>query len=454
MNLTDQTLVCALGPSDRAVSAWNSLNRDIAFDDLPHVVIRAMPQIYLNLKGQSRVTELPRLKGVYRSSWSSNAMRFAGARDFFSACNTHQIQYRVIKGGALSAFTGNWGMRRMGDLDVVISPSGEQPTLHALSALGYAQKLAQGDGLSSQTDTSLMEGVWENKTGAVLDLHTTHGRPHLFTQLFEQSGNLRTITNTQILVPPLELTLAVAIWHGRKATAGTDQIQTLLDIGTLLQQANMATLRQILIRSDLLSPANDYINHLEDLDLIPAHLRKDWNRNSARDLYVLATAKAEKVQRNTVKLATFPSIVTRRKLSPGQKKSLRVNKGLRARSYQLWSNLGQLRPVEEWVCKHAGGFHTPTEGGPIPDRDYRVRIPATAHKPARLKLTVDFDSSHNTTPSRAVYINGTTQGFVPFPENAPGIYEFTPESNFIEVSLRTFGDSMHAPVQKCSLEWT
>ncbi len=143
--VTSLTAISALSRGPAALRAWNLLNESIPFDLLPHTVIRAMPQIYLNLQGHPNVIEGPRLRGVYRASWSNNAVRFAVARELFIRFNQEQISYRVIKGGAISAIIGHWGLRRMGDIDVVVAPDHELRAIQILHELQYFQRVAANE---------------------------------------------------------------------------------------------------------------------------------------------------------------------------------------------------------------------------------------------------------------------------------------------------------------------
>lgn len=437
--LTRLATLAALAPAPDALTSWNELTTTIPFDELPHLVIRAMPAIYLSLKDQTGANSFALLKGVYRSSWSSNALRFAQSRNLFDAFNESGVDYRVIKGGAICALSGNWAIRRMGDIDVVIAPGHESQCVEVMKEQGFRIKVSDG---------SVIDAAWENAQGAVIDLHTTDGKSAIFRQLFRDPGSLIEITNTPIRIPSAELTAALSIWHAKKGTAGTDQIQTLLDLGSLDSLLNFDDLRPLLLRSELISIARKYFKELESLGLIPTGRTNSISKITLREQPAALVARSENAARSLSKAATFPEVVRRRKLTCEQRARLKEVPGVNGVSYRLWANLGQLRPIEVIMCDKFGGFSQGwTQGGLIPDRDYRIRIPATPNKPTRLELEVVFDTSDNPRPTRALYINGEIKGFVPLPDNAAGIYELTPKTNFLEISIRTFDSHMHAPIK-------
>lgn len=451
-NITGLTAIAALATPDKASIAWSALNSMVPFDVLPHTVIRAMPQIYLNLQSEEYVIERPRLRGVYRASWSNNAMRFAASHELFSTFDKEVISYRVIKGGAMAALAGHWGLRRMGDIDVVIAPEDERRSMVILRELNYFQKIVEGE--DSGRNAGFLEGSWNNSQGAVLDLHSISGKAQIFADLFNDPGSIISITQSPLHIPSPELMFALAVWHGRKATAGTDQIQTLLDVGTLLSRVNFVRMKEILLHSNLLDAADYYITSLERLGLSDPVERAYWSHRSVTERIHVARSQSKKILNTAVRMSTFPSVAKRRKLNSVQKRALRCESGIRARAYQLWSNAGQLRPLERLMHTRFGGFgEFSTTGGPITDRDFRIRIPAIKGVSARLRVHFSFDAQGDVPTARALFINGLIQGHVPLPDNAPGIYEVTPDNNFVEVSARCFSNTNSSAIVDWSVEW-
>jgi hypothetical protein len=228
----------------------------------------------------------------------------------------------------------------------------------------------------------------------------------------------------------------------------------LIDIGTLTDKIDIGQTRAILIKSGLLGLAVEFLIELSNLNLISEETVTRFSRKRVSDIPIGMTAKARKVNNIALRLSTFPDVVKRRKLTYEQKMELKKFTSVRSVAYRTWATLGQLAPVEKVVCARLGGFSDSTwQGGPIPERDFRLRIPAIKGEGARLKIHVKFDETSGLRPYRSLFINGKIQGFIPLPEDAPGTYELTPETDFIEISLRSFSTTLHAPIRVCEVEW-
>lgn len=439
------TVTAALGECGDAVVAWNELTTVIAFTELPHVVVRAMPQIYLNVKDQSvDVQHFNLLKGVYRSSWSMNALRFAGAREVFTSFDAANISYRVIKGGALCALAGNWAVRRMGDLDIVIDTVDEARTVQLMRTLGFRPRADQFE---------FVDAIWENDQGVLLDLHTIRGKPPLFQALFSEDGLRRSVTNTDIRIPSPEVLLCIAAWHDKKGTASTDHVQALLDVGMLIPKVDLERVRSLLLKSHLLSIGVALSAELARLGLVSTDACDELSRRRAADLMGRFAAGMRHFGRSIRRVMTLPFVVRHRRPSRSQRNALKGTSG-RAFLYRGWVIFGQLRPLEQLVCERFGGFALDSwDGGPIAEVDYRIRIPAQKGLPARLRIRVTYDRQGDAGVARALFINGILHGFLPLPEDAAGTYELVPKTDFIEISLRTLRVTPSAAVLDCDAAW-
>lgn len=446
--------VAALGELTRATAAWNSLLSEIPFEHLPNSAIRAMPQIYLNIKSSELIMERPRLRGVYRASWSNNAMRFAASQELFLAFNQHGINYRVIKGGAISALVGHWGLRRMGDLDVVVAPESEPKAAVLLRELSFTQQIPEGPKSSSHAKAKFCEGPWVNELGAVLDFHSIRGRPQIFSDLFQESGQFISLTGTPLHIPSMEMTAAISIWHGKKATAATDTLQTMLDLGSVLQKQDLSRLKILLLRSGILNTGQDFFSQLEQLQLVSGDSVAEWGHKSPRERVILSAARLRDSKVKIRRVSRFPQILRRRRLSSHQKSALRHNADIQGLMFRFWSVSGQLRPLERIIHTRFGGFgYLEKQGGPIPERDFRVTISARKSQPSRLQLHFTFKDSEYFHPFRALFINGIAHGLVPIPGNEGGIYEVTPDHDFVEISARCYSNENLSEVTNFFYSW-
>lgn len=445
-------LIAAGVPGQRAREAWNSLVDGVTFDQLPDSVIRAMPQIYGNLNGMSDVRDLPRLRGVYRASWSSNVMLFGATRPVFADFNQQGIEYRVIKGAALSALAGRWGRRTMGDVDVVIADEHMTQALRVLHDRGFRPQVIDGE--ESDKQPRNIQGPYVSERRAILDIHSPQGRPDLFAELFRESGQVKQLLDVPIHVPSSELLLAIAVWHGDRAAAGTDHVQTLLDMGFLTPHVDLRKLRQIILRSDLLESAQHFFSELECAGVMETRDWSSWSRTSLAEKTVRFRQRARSLGHGAVRMAAIPRTVHRRKLTRDQRRALRSRTDKGARLYAAWSRVGQLGKLERFVHTRLGGFGDfGITGGPIPERDFRATIPATRGSPGRLRIHFIFQGDERERKYRALFIDGEAFGLVPLPGNLPGTYEVTPDADFVEISARTWSSSGTSQIDHAEIAW-
>lgn len=453
VDVVSLVVVSALSTPPEAVEAWNRLTDAIPFERLPNVAIRAMPQIYLNVTHEADVSDRARLKGVYRSSWSNNAMRFAASRQFFDEMNAQEVNYRIIKGGAISALVGHWGLRRMGDIDIVVAPSDQPLARDILRRLSYFPPKDDG---STRTRTNLFEGNWENLGGAVLDMHSISGKPQLFAELFTEEGNSVALTGTVVRIPSPELMFALGTWHARKAGAATDYIQTLLDLGTLLNHTQLSRAKPVLIRSNLLKSAEEYIDTLGTFGLVSSQETATLSSRSPGERAREIVAKLGAVAHFGGRLSRLPRVIRNRRITRHQQTLLAAKRGMRARLYQLWINCGQIGPIEAAIHKYLGGFgDSGQQGGvgSIPERDFRFRIDGVRGVPSVLLIHFSVVSRGHDPASRNLFINGKGHGTVPLPEGVAGRYEVTPVHDFVEISARALDPSVESTVTSWKIRW-
>lgn len=448
------TLIAALAKPPDARNAWNRLIELMTFENLPHTVIRAMPQIFLNVSSEHGVADRQRLKGVYRNSWSNNAMRFAASREFFDALHDHGVDYRVIKGGAISAHVGHWGLRRMGDIDVVIAPGDENVIAQILSRLGYWLRTEEEKSLVPPASHSPIEGGWKNKSGALLDLHSVSGKPALFGALFREPGEIRTISGTSLRVPSPNLMFALALWHSKKSDSATDELQTLLDIGTMAHFISSSKARVFVVKSGLMPEAIRLLTVLESSRAIALFEDLDWARRRLFDRLLELKSSLRTALNVFRRILGAPVVIYRRRLTRDQQRKLFSERGWRSRLYQLWLVGGAFSSVERFIHRYLGGFGSLINNhGPLPERDFRVRLVAKKGEPSRLWVNVAFVSRSANPAERQLFVDGKMYGFVPLPEGEPGSYEVTPSRNFVDVSLRSLTSRGESEVRIWEIWW-
>ncbi len=445
-------LIAALGEPRRALWAWNVILDEYEFDRLPNAVIRAMPQIYVNIRSLDDITELPRLRGVYRASWSSNLVTFGAIRPVVMAFNQADIDYRAIKGAAISALIGHWGQRTMGDIDLVVAQEDIPRALVILQDEGFHPLTA--DALGTGPDSTKTQGHFVSESGAVLDLHSPHGRANLFSQMFREPGEMKQLLDTTIRVPSSDVLLAVSVWHAQVASAGTDHIQTLLDMGHLSPGIHHRRTRNILLRSDLLAAGQRCVAELEAVGVMTQIDQADWSRRTMLERFVQLGERSRRFWLSMRRVTSIPVKLRNRRLTAVQRRALRRRPGIRSRLFEGWSRAGQFGRLERLIDDHLGGFgFFGPEGGPIPERDFRVTVPVERGVPGRLRIHFTFEDREIHSGSRILFIDGRGHGQVPLPGLAAGIYEITPERDVVQISARPCDIRGSSRISQVSVDW-
>jgi hypothetical protein len=411
-----------------------------------------MPQIYINIKALPGVEERARLRGVYRASWSTNVMMFAAARPVLMAFNDQGINYRIIKGAAISALAKNWGRRTMGDIDVVIAEDHLPNALSVLKAHRFFPQMIDGE--SSDSLKSRAQGPYLSKSRGILDIHSPRGRPDLFGALFREAGQASALIDVPIGIPSSEIMLAISVWHGDSAAAGTDHIQTLLDLGFLIPRVDLRKVRQVVGRSSIINATECYFNELKSFGLMTSGEGIEWSRTSTLEKLASAREGVRLLHRRVSHVASLPRTVRRRRLSKDQRRALRAHSGRGARLYEVWSRMGQLGKLEKFIHAHAGGFGDfGNTGGPIPERDFRMTVPAIPGIPGRLQIHLHFEGASSEVMYRALFIDGKAFGRVPLPSLTSGTYEITPDREFVEVSARSWNSTGTSRIKSAEIGW-
>jgi hypothetical protein len=113
-------VAATVAPDFEARSAWNELMSNLKFDELDPRVFNLLPGLYTKIGKMDGVLEANRLRGVYIYNASINLRREAQLRNLIRLLDKNEIDYRVLKGMAISLLSGNIGIRSMGDVDLLI----------------------------------------------------------------------------------------------------------------------------------------------------------------------------------------------------------------------------------------------------------------------------------------------------------------------------------------------
>jgi hypothetical protein len=138
--------------------------------DVEHGSFRQLPLLYLNLNRHSNNDELmPRLKGIYRKSWSNNQILFFKLGQVLRLLHQKGIRTMVLKGVALSLLAyKNFAVRPMADMDIMVPVSQANHTIEWLKQNGWKSSVETNDEyyLNHSKSVTLI-----NDENTELDLH-------------------------------------------------------------------------------------------------------------------------------------------------------------------------------------------------------------------------------------------------------------------------------------------
>lgn len=439
-----RTLVmkAALGHADQALASWNHALALAPIDEWANEFARPLPLVYLNLRSHGHFAHEQLLKGIYRAAWATNMVRLRSAVDVLEELDTISVPYRLIKGGAVCALTGDWGARRMGDLDIAFPSDHQECVAHVLAQRGFSPRIASGS----------IDGLWENEQSGRLDVHGVDMRdPHRRWVLSDPGQRIELLTH-QIHVPSREVTIAVAIQHALTGLADSDYLQGQLDVARLLASARDGTLVELLGKVRDQDRLADFLTELSDLGVAidaPALL------GSIRAVHRKMSAQGRRSDRRRARRRMLLVVRERRR---SIRNLLRVCPDLAKRPvYVLWLSLAQLRPVESRWLRMFGGF-LPRPRNPFPEGEmvsidfparlvtnslftavrvpdvedrFRITLPATG----RYRMTLAVCDPRRD-PVRLVFVNGWLHGYLPVDDHASARIDLEVLDVDVEVSLR------------------
>lgn len=164
-------LQAALLDGHKMLDAWEKWTAIVDFEtDIESASFRMLPLLYFNLHSQSIDHHLmPRLKGIYRQSWSKNHILFHKTAAVLRLLFEEGIPTLIMKGIALSILVyKNDAVRPMADMDILIPLSYARQTIDFLSQKGWVIQNEQFLEYNLKYGRSVT--FWDNNK-TELDLH-------------------------------------------------------------------------------------------------------------------------------------------------------------------------------------------------------------------------------------------------------------------------------------------
>ena len=432
-------LRAALLPPAEARQAWAELTEAVAWMAFPDDVQRCLPAIAVNLgchgsgaqglgEHGSAVAHAGRLSGVYRASWAENILRIRQMRPLLEDLARSSVDYRVLKGAAICAMTDRWGVRRMGDVDIVVASAHAHRTMAALRDHGFQPRFFRRINPARPPDSA----CWEGPEGQILDLHVAsrrRARGSILDWAVRAPAIPLESQGIRWPVPPPEVMLIHALKHAQLGAAHSDHAQALLDAHLLLPRVDSTRVMALAHRTrslgllqalyaDLAAIGRDapggrgYVPDSSD------EWRQAWRRSWRGEV------------RRALRL---PGVLVERLPTRHDLQEALAQQHVRRTFYVPWLVLGQLRPLERAAVTLAGGFVRKPGGSITIDREIRVRVGAPAHivgKSASLSITCSDPCA------RVLFVNGESAGVLA----GQGAVLVRQVPEMVEVSARFLGD--------------
>jgi hypothetical protein len=268
---------CLLRGED-SVRAWETWISRVDIDNLDGGSIRLLPLLYVSLKAQGiKSPELLRFKGVYRHDWYRNQLLVRNITPVLSTLEEAGIQTLLLKGAALiHGYYADYGVRPMGDLDLLVHPSDAWKTMEMLRAMGWVPGKGRRKYREEIVEETREKLMFSPEGGHHLDLHWHALASHLDPNGSEKTdavfwSGARSIQFhgvTTAVPDPADLLLHVCI-HGSEGQAILPPLRWVADSFVLIQKAgadlNWERLMQQAKEHHLSPPLCDTLGYLSEV---------------------------------------------------------------------------------------------------------------------------------------------------------------------------------------------
>ncbi len=346
-SVSELILAASLPGCKNAIQLWKDANTINPLYYWSGTDARLVPAFYANHCLQFDDPEFRVINGVYKSVWSKNSISLSTVAGLLNALTETAIDYRIIKGGAICLELGNFGARRMGDLDLVFYNSDRKTVKTCLLEKGFLPRYP-GD------RRSLNNEIWENREGLVLDLHFIN-RLHFLNIAFD-SLITRRFANHDFRIPSYQSMAMVAIDHGYKGHSLGDLPQAIWDCSMLSKNIDW---KSLVARSFLLGKSAQVMAMIDILVKYDEIDSADGNNNSVKKNSLYRIYGFLRAIANKVSQLTLPVIINRYVIF--ENGALKWRNLLNQPVYHAWLILGCIGPLERFAQKNFGGLLRPTK---------------------------------------------------------------------------------------------
>ena len=449
--LLELVLTASLPANPTSALSWQKANEMVPLEEWPGEVSRLVSCFFTNHGRLYNSANASLLKGVYKANWSRNSLSLKSIIPIFQDFDNNGVDYRLIKGGAIVLYLNQFGARRMGDLDVVVHNESRIKVRKILTAHSFRPRYL-GD------RRSLLNEVWENADGIVLDLH--YIKKFNYHKIAFIGHHSQKFLDYSFKLPSIESSILIALKHGYINHSRGDESQALWDVSMLYDKSNLKTLEKLAIDYAMLEILQNAILKLNSMGM---HFEFEVHTKRLNVSLFRTRARV----RNIVNRLSFTNLPRIWNMENTNLINLRIAATEhRAFIYIIWGLFGMLRPIERFVTIQSGGL-LPQEkieylescvfeindsdrfsnsrsftSGNLFANEIRVQLACPSNIKSKLDLQLNLESFQ----PRMIFIDGIAYGHLtPSLGNRYGYHLDTPNDR-VEISFRDFS--------KCSTQWT
>lgn len=429
-------VISAVGNPTIALKAWNKLIQIWDVEDLDAISLRFLPAIYVNI-GRLNGNLNPKLLGKYRYNSVKNIQRLRSLKPIITKFDNLSIDYRLVKGFAISLRMKTLGHRIMGDIDLVVKGDDLEKVLGIFSDFGFKDKFVV-DCEKYTVSEKQEKYTLISDSDIEIDLHIVENAfpSTVFKKMFQEKEILIPWDGMFIKIPSDQQLISHSLLHGIQASSVTDRWQTLVDVNTLerVKMSNkpwqFSSLSYRIVKAfeddlKLLSRANVH------------HFDFAFEAKTLKIYYWINKFLSHRITFRFPRRSGMFQLSRNRRLS------------IRSLLYSIWYSLAARAIFERFVCVVFGGFLNKPKKAIQSGRDYlpaqeveefsmaqnifdyryKVRSASTLSK-----LDIYFDSDVFRTRNYEIFCNGKLVG-VSNKSGSFGISYFN-ESKDFEISIR------------------
>jgi hypothetical protein len=165
-------LAAALHEDERWLPAWHAWRGGVDPRGIDVPAQRVLPLLSRRLRGLAPGDPICNIvHGLYRHTWATNRLLWAHAVPVLETFERRGVAFALLKGAALLSVFGDWGTRRMFDVDVLVRPADLDVALTALDEHGWRPEFLTIEGVKGRAVAARHSVGFENGSGGQLDLH-------------------------------------------------------------------------------------------------------------------------------------------------------------------------------------------------------------------------------------------------------------------------------------------